>query len=101
MAGKGTWLYTKDGELDPLWLFLGAHLALGVVLVAVAAVVGGKAFLAALAYNAVSVLTLAVIKVPIDRARLLAPALPKALGALQSAVSPPYPGMDVNERDDA
>ena len=101
MAGKGTWLYTKDGELDPLWLFLGAHLALGVVLVGVAAFVGGKAFLAALAYNAVSVLTLAVIKVPIDRARLLAPALPKALGALQSAVSPPYPGMDVNERDDA
>lgn len=97
---KGTWLYTKDGELDPLWLFLGAHLALGVVLVAVAAVVGGKAFLAALAYNAVSVLTLAVIKVPIDRARLLAPALPKALGALQSAVSPPFPGMDVHESDD-
>ena len=100
MRDKGTWLYTKDGELDPLWLFLGAHLALGVVLVAVAAFVGGKAFLAALAYNAVSVLTLAVIKVPIDRARLLAPALPKALGALQSAVSPPYPGMDYAEHDD-
>lgn len=97
---KGSWLYTKDGDLDPLWLFLGAHLLLGVVLVAVAAFYGGKAFLAALAYNAVSVLTLAVIKVPIDRARLLAPALPKAMGALQAAVAPPFPGMDQNEGDE-
>jgi hypothetical protein len=95
---KGTWLYTKDGDLDPLWLFLGAHLLLGVVLVAVAAFHGGQAFLAALAYNAVSVLALAIIKVPIDRARLLAPALPKAMGALSAAVQPPFPGMDVNER---
>jgi hypothetical protein len=55
--------------------------------------------LAALAYNAVSVLALAIIKVPIDRARLLAPALPKAMGALGAAVQPPFPGMDVNERD--
>jgi hypothetical protein len=96
---KGTWLYTRDGDLDPLWLFLGAHLLLGVVLVAVAAFHGGQAFLAALAYNAVSVLALAIIKVPIDRARLLAPALPKAMGALSAAVQPPFPGMDVNERD--
>ena len=95
---KGTWLYTRDGDLDPLWLFLGAHLLLGVVLVAVAAFHGGQAFLAALAYNAVSVLALAIIKVPIDRARLLAPALPKAMGALGAAVQPPFPGMDVNER---
>jgi hypothetical protein len=95
---KGTWLYTRDGDLDPLWLFLGAHLLLGVVLVAVAAFHGGQAFLAALAYNAVSVLALAIIKVPIDRARLLAPALPKAMGALQAATSPPYAGMDQDER---
>jgi hypothetical protein len=102
-VAKGTWLYTRDGDLDPLWLFLGAHLLLGVVLVAVAAFHGGQAFLAALAYNAVSVLALAIIKVPIDRARLLAPALPKAMGALHAAVSPPHAGMDVNERgeDDA
>ena len=96
---KGSWLYTRDGDLDPLWLFLGAHLLLGVVLVGVAAFHGGKAFLAALAYNAVSVLTLAIIKVPIDRARLLAPALPKAMGALSAAVKPPYPGMDMGEGD--
>lgn len=100
MPDRGDWLRTKDGDLDPLWLFLGCHLALGVVLVAVAAVVGGKAFLAALAYNAVSILTLAVIKVPIDRARLLAPALTKSVGALEAAVSPPFPGMDYRERDD-
>lgn len=96
---KGSWLYTKNGDLDPLWLFLAAHLALGVLLVLIAAFYGGKAFLAALAYNAVSVLTLAVIKVPIDRARLLAPALPKAMQALQSAVAPPFAGMDHNEQD--
>jgi hypothetical protein len=95
---RGTWLYTRDGDLDPLWLFLGAHLLLGVILVAAAAWHGGQAFLAALAYNAVSVLALAIIKVPIDRARLLAPALPKAMGALSAAVQPPFPGMDVNER---
>ena len=96
---KGSWLYTKDGDLDPLWLFLGAHLLLGVVLVAVAAFHGKQAFLAALAYNAVSVLTLAIIKVPIDRARLLAPALPAATRALGAAVRPPYPGMDMGEGD--
>lgn len=98
---RGSWLYTKTGELDPLWLFLGAHLLLGVGLVAVAAWHGGRAFLAALAYNAVSILTLAIIKVPIDRARLLAPALPKAMDALQAAVAPPFPGMDRDERDPA
>ena len=96
---RGSWLYTRDGDLDPLWLFLGAHLLLGVVLVAIAAFHGKQAFLAALAYNAVSVLTLAIIKVPIDRARLLAPALPKAMGALAAAVKPPYAGMDMAEGD--
>lgn len=96
---RGTWLYTQGGDLDPLWLFLGAHLLLGVVLVIIAAFAGGKAFLAALTYNAVSILVLAVIKVPIDRARLLAPALPGATRALQAAVAPPFPGMDMNEGD--
>ena len=96
---KGSWLYTRDGDLDPLWLFLGAHLLLGVLLVIIAAFHGKQAFLAALAYNAVSVLTLAIIKVPIDRARLLAPALPKAMGALTAAVKPPYAGMDMGEGD--
>ena len=100
MAERGSWLHTKDGDLDPLWLFLGAHLALGVVLVVAAVFHGKQAFVAGLTYNAVSVLILAVIKVPIDRARLLAPALPKAMGALQSAVTPPFPGMDVRERGD-
>jgi len=96
---RGTWLYTREGDLDPLWLFLAAHLVLGVVLVVIAAFIGGRAFLAALSYNALSVLVLAVIKVPIDRARLLAPALPGATRALQAAVAPPFPGMDMNEGD--
>jgi hypothetical protein len=46
----------------------------------------------------VSVLILAIIKVPIDRARLLAPALPKAMNALGAAVAPPFAGMDQDER---
>jgi hypothetical protein len=96
---RGTWLYTRAGELDPLWLFLGAHLLLGVVLVVVTMFHGKQAVLAALAYNAVSILILAIIKVPIDRARLLAPALPKAMGALSQAVSPPFAGMDYREDD--
>lgn len=100
MSDKGSWLYTKDGDLDPLWLFLGAHLLLGVLLVIAAVFAGGKAFLAALTYNALSILILAVIKVPIDRARLLAPALPGATKALGAAVAPPFPGMDQNEGDD-
>lgn len=100
-TARGTWLYTKDGDLDPLWLFLGAHLVLGVALVAGAFLAGGQAFLAALAYNAFSVLCLAVVKVPIDRARLLAPALPAAARALQTAVAPPFAGMDLAERDGA
>jgi len=39
------------------------------------------------------VLILAVIKVPIDRARLLAPALEKGV----SSLTPPFPGMDRDE----
>jgi hypothetical protein len=95
---RGTWLYTQAGELDPLWLFLALHLGLGVVLVVASLFHGKQAFLAALSYNAVSVLLLAIIKVPIDRARLLAPALPKAMGALGAATSPPFAGMDQDER---
>jgi hypothetical protein len=98
-ATRGTWLYTRAGELDPLWLFLGAHLLLGVVLIVVTMFHGKQAVLAALAYNAVSILILAIIKVPIDRARLLAPALPKAMGALSQAVAPPFVGMDYREDD--
>jgi hypothetical protein len=97
-ARRGTWLYTRDGELDPLWLFLALHLALGVVLVVAAVFHGKQAFLAALSYNAVTVLLLAIIKVPIDRARLLAPALPKAMNALGAAVAPPFAGMDQDEQ---
>ena len=100
MPDRGTWIRTGAGDLDPLWLLLVAHCGLGYVLTIVGAVAGGKAFGIAVANNVVSVLILAVIKVPIDRARLLAPALTKSVGALSAAVSPPYPGMDVNERDD-
>jgi hypothetical protein len=49
--------------------------------------------LLAITNNLISVLILAVIKVPIDRARLLAPALHKGMESLQ----PPYPGMDRDE----
>jgi hypothetical protein len=96
---RGSWLYTQAGDLDPLWLFLGAHLVLGLFLVLGALFYGQRAVLAALAYNAVSVLILAIIKVPIDRARLLAPALPAATKALAAAVGPPVPGMDWHEQD--
>ena len=95
---RGSWLYTQAGDLDPLWLFLGAHLVLGLLLVVGALFYGQRAVLAALAYNAVSILILAIIKVPIDRARLLAPALPKAMDALGAAVQPPFPGMDYREK---
>lgn len=98
-APKGSWLYTQAGDLDPLWLFLAVHLALGVALVIGALFHGKQATLAALAYNAFSVLALAIIKVPIDRARLLAPALPAATRALGAAVAPPFPGMDLAEGD--
>lgn len=97
---RGSWLYTQAGDLDPLWLFLGAHLLLGIALVIGALFHGKQAVLAALGYNAFSVLALAVIKVPIDRARLLAPALVGTTRALGGAIAaPPYPGMDQAEQD--
>lgn len=97
---RGSWLYTQAGDLDPLWLFLAAHLVLGVALVIGALFHGKQAVLAALGYNAFSVLCLAIIKVPIDRARLLAPALPAATRALGGAITvPPFAGMDRAEGD--
>jgi len=90
---KGTLTRTKDGDLDLLWVLLLIHLCLGAVLTVAGMVAGGQAFLLAITNNLLSVLILAVIKVPIDRARLLAPALQKGM----EAVHPPYPGMDRDE----
>ena len=91
--GQGTLLRTKDGDLDLLWVLLGVHLVLGAGLTVVGAMGGGPAFIVAVSNNIVSVLILAVIKVPIDRARLLAPALKEGVGSL----TPPFPGMDRDE----
>ena len=90
---KGTLLRTKDGDLDLLWVLLVLHLCLGAGLTVAGMLAGGQAFLLAITNNLLSVLILAVIKVPIDRARLLAPALHKGMESLQ----PPYPGMDRDE----
>jgi len=90
---KGTLTRTKDGDLDLLWVLLLVHLCLGAVLTVAGMLAGGQAFLLAITNNLLSVLILAVIKVPIDRARLLAPALHKGMESLQ----PPYPGMDRDE----
>jgi len=92
-TGQGTLLRTKDGDLDLLWVLLVVHLCLGAVLTVAGMLAGGQAFVLAITNNLISVLILAVIKVPIDRARLLAPALQKGM----EAVSPPYPGMDRDE----
>lgn len=93
MSRRGTLLRTKDGDLDLLWVLLLVHLCLGAVLTVAGMLAGGHAFLLAITNNLLSVLILAVIKVPIDRARLLAPALHKGMESLQ----PPYPGMDRDE----
>jgi len=95
-VSNGTLFRTKDGDLDLLWVMLGAHLVLGWVLTLAGLRMGEKAFIVAVTNNIVSVLILAVIKVPIDRARLLAPALRQATASLSK---PPFPGMDMNEHD--
>lgn len=92
---QGTLFRTKDGDLDLLWALLLAHLALGFVLTVAGMLAGGQAFVIAVTNNVISVLILAVIKVPIDRARLLAPALRQSVSALR----PPYPGMSEHEND--
>jgi len=93
---NGTLFRTKDGDLDLLWVMLGAHLVLGWVLTLAGLQLGEKAFVVAVTNNVVSILILAIIKVPIDRARLLAPALKQATSALGK---PPFPDMDHNEHD--
>jgi hypothetical protein len=97
MTTEGTWLRTTQGDLDPLWLLLISHLVLGFALTIVGIVTGGTAFVIAVVNNILSVLILAVIKVPIDRARLLAPALTKGVEALPVLSRPPHPGMDQHE----
>lgn len=83
---KGTWLHTKEGDLDPLWIFLCVYLLLGVVAVLVAASKGGVAAAAALGFLAFVILALAIIKVPVDRARLLANS--KTLAQVADSISP-------------
>lgn len=97
---EGTWLRTSAGDLDPLWLLLVAHCALGFLLTLAGAFGGEKTFLLAVGNNLLSVLILAVIKVPIDRARLLAPALTTGMRSLPALAKPPHPGMDQSERGD-
>lgn len=92
---QGTLFRTKDGDLDLLWVLLLAHLVLGFALTIAGMVAGGQALLLAVTNNVISVLILAIIKVPIDRARLLAPALKQSVSALR----PPYPGMSADEHD--
>lgn len=101
MPEQGTWLRTGAGDLDPLWLLLIAHCGLGFILTIAGAFGGEKTFLLAVGNNLLSVLILAVIKVPIDRARLLAPALAAGVKAIPALAKPPYPGMDQQEGDDA
>lgn len=98
MTTNGTWLRTKDGDLDLLWVLLVAHLVMGFILTLMGAFAGGRAFVLAVGNNVLSVLILAIIKVPIDRARLLAPALTKGVEVLPALTKPPFPGMDQNER---
>lgn len=90
---KGTLLRTKDGDLDLIWALLVVHLCMGAGLTIVGALAGGPALILAVSNNILSVLILAIIKVPIDRARLLAPALEKGVESIQ----PPFPGMDHGE----
>lgn len=95
---RGTWLRTKQGDLDLLWLLLVAHLVMGFILTLIGAFGEDGPFLLAVGNNLLSVLILAVIKVPIDRARLLAPALQQGIGTLPELGKPPFSGMDQNER---
>jgi hypothetical protein len=97
---EGTWIRTGAGDLDPLWVLLIAHCGLGFVLTIAGAFGGERTFLLAVGNNLLSVLILAIIKVPIDRARLLAPALVAGVQSLPSLAKPPHPGMDQRERDD-
>ena len=90
---KGTLIRTKDGDLDLIWALLVVHLCMGAGLTIIGALAGGPALILAVSNNILSVLILAIIKVPIDRARLLAPALEKGVESIQ----PPFPGMDRDE----
>lgn len=83
---KGTWLHTKEGDLDPLWLFLCLYLVVGLAVVVIAASHGGMAAAAALGFLAFVILALAIIKVPVDRARLLASS--KTLAHVADSISP-------------
>lgn len=93
---QGTLLRTKEGDIDLIWALLIVHLFMGAGLTILGALSGGPALILAVSNNVISVLILAIIKVPIDRARLLAPALKQATSNLGK---PPFPGMDQNEHD--
>lgn len=93
-------LFEKDGSFNPGWtLFigfsvLGAGISLGAVAVALRSAAAWPAAVAALSFIAFAMLCTAIIVVPIARAKLLAPALKEAAGAISR---PPFPGMDQGE----
>lgn len=96
--------FEQDGDFNPGWALFMAFSVVGLLASAAIMVVAytnpkvAYVAIAALSFIAFAMLCTAIIVVPIARAKLLAPALPEAVKAI-SAVTPPYPGMDVREGD--
>lgn len=95
-------LFEKSGEFNPGWLLficfsaLGAGLCIGALVVALKNGAAWPAVIAALSFTAFAMLCTAMIVVPIARAKLLAPALKDAAGAIAKCAAP-FPGMDADE----
>ncbi len=106
---KGTLWHEKDGDFNPGWalivwyaLILGTALNIGAM---VAAAVNPKAWPAlgaAMIFDVCVIVAAAIGVYSLGRAKLIANSKVLASGtaAIGKAVSPPYPGMDYDERGD-
>lgn len=70
---KHPWLYERDGDLNPTWLFVAVYLALGVAAVIMAMITRNPiAIGAALAFLGAIIMALLISALPRDKAKILA-----------------------------
>ena len=70
---RGTWLYERDGDLNPTWIFVTMYLILGAFSV-IGAMLSREplAMVAALSFLATMILALLMSALPISKAKVLA-----------------------------
>lgn len=96
---KWPWLYERDGDLNPTWIFVTVYLLLGVVVVAAAVIFrSATAIIASLSYLATVTVALLISALPRDKAKILARANLAATSAVIAAGEASESGVEVTNK---